>query len=189
MPAKAHHTAVAAVPPEGVWEPIQAIRRRHGRQVRRWMPHCNLLDPFRRREGFSAILPALGGACASITPFTVSLSEFRYFRHGSGRCTLWLAPEPADALQRLQAALQAAVPDGDDLRRFPAGFTPHRSAGQFPSPRGGERTRQRLQAGWQPVRFAPSAVALLARERDGAFGISQRVALRESGALVPSPGG
>ena len=189
MPAKTHHTAVAVVSPEGVWEPIQAIRRRHDRQIRRWMPHCNLLYPFRRQEEFPAILPALRGASASITSFTVSLSEFRHFRHGSGRCTLWLAPEPAEALRRLQAALQAAFPDGDDLRRFPAGFTPHRSAGQFPSPRGGERTRQRLQAGWQPVRFAPSAVALQARERDGAFGIAQRVALRGSGALVPSPGG
>ena len=118
MPAKTQHTAVAAVPPEGVWEPTQAIRRRHGRQVRRWMPHCNLLDPFRRREGFSAILPALGGACAFIAPFAVSLSEFRHVRRGSGRCTLWLAPEPAEALRRLQAALQAAFPDCDDLGRF-----------------------------------------------------------------------
>jgi hypothetical protein len=68
---KTHHTAV--VPPEGVWEPIQAIRRRHDRQVHRWMPHCNLLYPFRHREEFPAILPALRGACASVAPFTVSL--------------------------------------------------------------------------------------------------------------------
>jgi len=177
VPAKTQHTAVAAVPPEGVWEPIQAIRRRHGRQVRRWMPHCNLLDPFRRREGFSAILPALGGACASITPFTVSLSEFRYFRHGSGRCTLWLAPEPAEALQRLQAALQAAFPDCDDLSRFPAGFTPHLSVGQFPSPRDCEHARQQLQAGWEPITFQLNEIALLARAADAAFVIDQWVPL------------
>ena len=189
MPAKTHHTAVAVVPPESVWEPIQAIRRRHDRQIHRWMPHCNLLYPFRRQEEFPAVLPALRGACASVAPFAVSLGEFRCFRHGSGRCTFWLAPEPAEALRHLQAALQAAFPDCDDLSRFPAGFTPHLSVGQFPSPRDCERTRQQLQGGWQPVRFALSEVALLARERDGAFSIAQRVALSESGAFAPSLGG
>jgi hypothetical protein len=178
LPAKTHHTVVAIVPPEGVWEPIQAIRRRHDRQVHRWMPHCNLLYPFRHQEEFPATLPALRGACASIAPFTVSLGKFRHFRHSSGRCTLWLAPEPAEVLQRLQAALQAAFPDCDDLIR-----------GQFPSPRDCERTRQQLQAGWQPVPFALSEVTLLARERGGAFSIAQRVALRESGAFAPSLGG
>src|SRR5262245_44435410 len=135
MPAKTHHTAVAVVPPEEGWEPIQAIRRRHDRQVHRWMPHINLLYPFRPQGEFPAITPALVTAYASLAPFHITLGEFRCFRHGSGRCTLWLAPEPAEALRRLQAALQAAFPDCGDLSRFLAGFTPHLSVGQFPSPR------------------------------------------------------
>lgn len=39
MPAKTHRTAVVAMPPPEVWEPIQAIRRQHDRNVQRWMPH------------------------------------------------------------------------------------------------------------------------------------------------------
>jgi hypothetical protein len=48
MPGLTHHTVIAVVPPEQVWGPIQDIRRRHDRQhIRRWMPHVNLLYPFR----------------------------------------------------------------------------------------------------------------------------------------------
>jgi 2'-5' RNA ligase len=110
VPGKTHHTAVAVVPPEGVWEPIQAIRRRHDRQIRRWRPHVNLLYPFRPRPDFAAAAELLANACAAIEPFRVALAEFRFFRHGSGRCTLWLAPEPAEKLRRLQPVLQAAFP-------------------------------------------------------------------------------
>ena len=177
MPVKMYRTAFAAVPPEGEWGPIQAIRRRHDRQIHRWMPHINLLYPFRLQGEFPAIMPTLRTVCASIAPFTISLGEFRHFRHSSGRCTLWLAPEPAEALQRLHAALQAAFPDCDDLSRIPAGFTPHLTVGQFPSPRDCERTREHLQASWQPIRFNLAEVALLARGEDSPFAVEQRIPL------------
>ena len=106
MPAKTHHTAVAIVPPAEAWEPIQAIRRVHDRQICRWMPHINVLYPFRPRADFPVVLPALAAACAPVAPFAVTLNEFRLFLHGSGRCTLWLAPEPGGELRRLQARLQ-----------------------------------------------------------------------------------
>jgi 2'-5' RNA ligase len=177
MPDKTHQSAAAIVPAEEVWEPIQAIRRRHDRQVRRWMPHINLLYPFRPQEEFPVLAPAVVAACTSVKPFAITLAEFRFFWHGSGRCTLWLAPEPAEELCRLQAALQAAFPDCDDLARFPAGFTPHLSVGQFPSPRDCESTREQFQAGWQPIAFTVGAVALLARGEESPFGVEQRVPL------------
>src|SRR5262249_51333731 len=158
------------VPPEDVWEPIQAIRHRHDRQIVRWMPHINLLYPFRPREEFSVLLPTLLTACTSVPPFPISLSEFRSFRHGSERCPLWLPPGSAEALRRLQAALQAVCPDCDDLSRFPAGFTPHLSVRQFPSLRDSEQVREQLQANWQPIAFTLTEMALLARESDGRSG-------------------
>ena len=46
-------------PCETVSEPIQAIREKHDRQFRRWMPHLNLLYPFRPQEEFPALTSAL----------------------------------------------------------------------------------------------------------------------------------
>jgi 2'-5' RNA ligase len=188
MPGKTHHTAVAVVPPEEAGEPIQAIRRRHDRQIHRWPPHGNLLYPFRHEAEFPALAPALLAACAAVAPIPVSLGEFRYFRHGSGRCTLWLAPEPGEALLRLQAALQSAFPDCNDLSRLPTGFTPHLSVGQFPTLRDCERTREQLRAGWRPITFLLNDVGLLARDPDGPFRMTRRLILGEATACAPSSG-
>jgi 2'-5' RNA ligase len=177
---KTHHTAVAVVPSEEVWGPIQAIRRRYDRQIDRWMPHINLLYPFRPRAVFAAAAQRLGEACVIFEPFTVTLADFRLFRHGSGRCTLWLAPEPVEQLRRLQAALQAAFPDCDELGRFPAGFTPHLSVGQFASAAECETVRGQLQSGWVPLTFTLAEVALLAREADAPFVVERRVPLSHS---------
>ena len=177
MPSKTHQTAVAVVPPQEVWGPIQAIRQRHDRQFRRWMPHVNLLYPFypagRLKEG----LPPLVDACAKITPFLVTLAEFRFFQHSSRKATLWLAPEPKEGLVRLQASLQAACPDCDDLSRFAAGFTPHLSVGQAGSAQEAERLRDAWQRTWEPIRFEVSAIALLRRGPDTPFEIERWIPL------------
>lgn len=177
MSRKIHHTAVAIVPPEGLWEPIQAIRREHDRQIHRWMPHINLLYPFRPQDEFAAMTPNLVTACAAVTSFGITLGEFRFFRHGSGRCTLWLAPEPVEVLRELQAALQTVCPDCDDLSRFASDFTPHLSVGQFPSRRDCEQIREQLQASRQPVRFVLTDVAVLTRSAASPLVVERRVAL------------
>jgi 2'-5' RNA ligase len=177
MPAKTHQTAVAIVPPEDLWGPIQEIRRRHDRQVDRWMPHVNLLYPFRPQSELPVVAPRLLAACASAAPFTLSLGVFRYFRHGSGGCTLWLAPEPAESLRRLQAALQAPFSDCDDLSRFPAGFTPHLSVGQFRSAADCERVLGELQEAWRPIEFRLAAVSVLTRGPAGPFAAERRIPL------------
>jgi hypothetical protein len=81
MSGKTHRTAVAVVPPREAWGPIQAIRERHDRQFRRWMPHVNLLYPFYPAGRFKEALPHLVAACAKIAPFPVTRAEFRFFEH------------------------------------------------------------------------------------------------------------
>lgn len=180
MSSKTHHTAVAIVPPQEVWGPIQAIRARHDRQFRRWMPHVNLLYPFYPPGRFDEAVLRLVDACAQIDPFVVTLAEFRFFRHSSRKATLWLAPEPKEKLVRLQAALQAACPDCDDLSRFAAGFTPHLSVGQAGSPDEAQRLLDAWQPTWKPIRFKLAAAALLCRPQDTLFEIDCRVALGSS---------
>jgi 2'-5' RNA ligase len=81
MPPKTYHTAVVALPPPEVWEPIQAIRRQHDRHVHRWMPHITLLYPFLPHAQFGEALPVLTEVGRHIAPFQVTLTTFRAFTH------------------------------------------------------------------------------------------------------------
>ena len=131
MGPKTHTTAIVLIPPRDAREPVQAIRRRHDRQVRRWMPHITLVYPFLPPASFDVLDGPLAAAARAVPAFDVELREFGRFRHGHRSWTVWLAPEPAAALADLEAALRAACPDCDDQERHPGGFHPHLSVGQF----------------------------------------------------------
>jgi 2'-5' RNA ligase len=177
MSSKTHQTALAIVPPQEVWRPIQAIREQYDRQFHRWMPYVNLLYPYYPAERFDEAIPRLIAACAQFTPFVVTLGEFRFFRHSSGQSTLWLAPEPKEELIRLQAALQSACPECDDLSRLAAEFTPHLSVGQARSAEEACQLREDWKHTWAPIRFELSAVALLWRRRETPFDVERWIPL------------
>jgi 2'-5' RNA ligase len=160
---KTHHTAVAILPPLEAWDPIQTIRERHDRHIRRWMPHVNVLYPFAPVERFDALEPRLRAACARVTPFEVRLAAFRHFHHGRGRYTMWLVPEPDEPFQELARALGEELPEYDDQFRFESGFTPHLSVGQF---RGFEEVRRfkaREAARWRPLSFFVQELSVISR--------------------------
>jgi 2'-5' RNA ligase len=162
--AKTHQTAVVVIPPESCWEPVQAIRREHDRQVRRWMPHITLLYPFLPRSQFDRIESRLSSACATVEPFELRLREIRSFRHRRDSYTLWLAPEPAEPLVQLQAELQFAFPECDDTARHAAGFTPHLSVGQVRGRAAVTRLIRTLEERWSPISFAVDEVCLIWRD-------------------------
>lgn len=177
IPSKTHRTAVAVLPPAELWEPIQAIRRQYDRHMHRWMPHINLLYPFFPATHFSKVLPALTTACTQVRAFEVTLTSFRFFTHASGIATLWLQPEPREALGHLQATLHTVFPVCDDLSRFADGFTPHLSVGQFRSRQTLQRVLDSLQASWQSLRFPLTAIALLRRQAAEPFQVAHWVPL------------
>ena len=166
---KTHHTAVVAIPPPQVWEPIQAIRQRHDRHVQRWMPHITLLYPFMPRRRFTDAVSRLTVACARLTSFHLTLARFGFFPHGRNNATLWLAPEPPEGLVALQATLQASFPDYDDVSRYAGGFTPHLSVGQSHSVAARQHVLDDLQATWQPLHFQLTAVTLIWRQGSEPF--------------------
>jgi len=167
MTSKTHQTAVVLIPPEDIWEPIQSIRRRYDRQVRRWMPHITLLYPFVPRERFDGVESSLREACSRIRAFVVRLDRFRHFDHGRGKYTLWLGPEPKEPVARVQRALQDIVPGCDDVSRHPGGFTPHLSVGQV---RGADTLMElevSLQDSWSStggLSFPVRCIYLITRE-------------------------
>ncbi|HEU4323846.1 MAG TPA: 2'-5' RNA ligase family protein [Roseiflexaceae bacterium] len=158
-----HAAAAVLIPPAEVWEPIQALRRRYDRNLHRWMPHITLLYPFRPHDEFAALVPLLRAACALVGPLDLELTGADSFPQAGGRRVLWLAPEPAGAVQALHAALLAALPDCDATARHPGGFKPHLTFGQADSPDEGERILEELRRDWQPLRFRVSEVALIWR--------------------------
>src|SRR5262249_46416613 len=175
---KTHHAAVVVIPPCDIWEPIQSIRRRYDRHLKRWMPHVTLLYPFRRRRDFDEADAELRRACAAVQPFRATLGELRYFAHGKGQSTRWLAPESAANFVRLQAELERRFPDCDDTSRHGAGFVPHLSVGQAA---GRSQLRERLaelRGGWRPIAFDVQKIALIWREADeDPFAVDRTVAL------------
>lgn len=158
-----HQSALVLVPPAEVWEPIQAIRRVHDRQFRRWMPHVTLLYPFLPRAALPGALPAAADALAGVAPLEVVLARHEVFRHRGGAFTVWLAPEPKEALVALHAALVRRFPECDATSRFAGGFTPHLSVGQARGADALEAFRAQL-GGWTPLAFAVRQVAFLVRE-------------------------
>ena len=166
-----HTTALALLPPEHLWEPIQEIRRKHDKHLSRWpQPHINLLYPFVPSSEFESAAAILKPLLAKRAPFRVTLRSFKYFLHGKRSATLWLDPacQPGSALDELQKALTDAFPFANDLRqRFDGEFSGHISVGQFPGESAVQASQKRFQASWKEVEFVADRIVFLSREGSG----------------------
>jgi len=180
---KTHKTAVVIIPPEDVWEPVQAIRRQHDRQVHRWMPHITLLYPFRPRRAFDKVAERFSSACEAIQPFALRLAKLHTFQHGKQNFTIWLAPEDRGMIAGLQTTLWQEVPECDDVRRFENGFTPHLSVGQSRGREPTEKLVAELQGRWIPLQFQVAEICLIWRgdPPDDVFRIDRRISLGKTG--------
>lgn len=181
---KTHRASLVVIPPDTLSEPIQAIRRKHDRKVGRWMPHMNIVYPFRPRRNFGMAARLTEEACARIEPFEITLGSFGTFDHGSSH-TMWLDPQPREPLVELHRVLAEQFPDCDETGRFETGFTPHLSVGQTQTKAEAEELIAGFTAAWEPIVFVVDAVALIWRSRqtDDIFRVDRTIAL---GGAAPS---
>ncbi|KAA3619426.1 MAG: 2'-5' RNA ligase family protein [Calditrichaeota bacterium] len=176
---KSHNNAVVIIPPEDVWEPIQAIRSKHDRAFWRWMPHITLIHPFRKLPEHPLLKKHFEEQLFSFTTFEIHLKSVQYFMHKSSGFTIWLDPEPSPSIIQLQAEIQQIVPDCNDVHLFPAGFHPHLT---IASGKGVEQFSLLLNAikkQWKPLSFKVSNIYLLHRGKlpEDRFIISEVVKL------------
>ncbi|MCK8501089.1 poly(A) polymerase [Myxococcus fulvus] len=183
-----HHTAVVLIPPESVWPPIQALRKKHDAKFERWMPHVTLLYPFLPEEDFDTVAALLGEAARSIEPFQVTLSDFDHFDHRAS-ATAWLRPEdaPRGALTRLHAKLVSVVPECAPPAH---GFHPHLSVGQVPHSDDVdvERTVATWARGWRPLSFEVREVCIIRRQGNTPFEVVRRIPLGVARAEATTAG-
>ena len=163
MEGKTHKTAVVLIPPEKFWPPIQKIRQKHDRQYRRWMPHITLLYPFRPASEFASLENRFSGIGDSLNPSDISLKTFHFFQLSKLKCTVWLSPEPADMLIRLQILLGKTFPDCNDVKQFSGGFTPHLSIGQVQGQNNAARLIEKLESKWNSLQFRVSDFHVIRR--------------------------
>ncbi len=163
---KLPYTAAVLIPPEDIWEPIQAIRREHDPQIARWMPHVTLLYPFVEGRALAPAADMLRPVAEQAPRFRVRLAQFGFFIHSGRSATVWLRPDPAEPVVRLQSALLAVFPWCDDTSRFAEGFTPHLSVGRWGAHEA-EAAAAELQASWRPLDWRVESVCLIARPESG----------------------
>ncbi|WP_339375947.1 poly(A) polymerase [Calothrix sp. NIES-2098] len=179
-----YQSAVVVIPPDNVLPAIQTIRQRYDARVERWMAHINLLYGFLPESYFAEAVEIIAPALAQLQPFLITLTDFQTFTHRKSS-TAWLRPvaQPENALHELQAVLQNLFPQCDEQSsKTTAGFTPHLSVGQFPSP---EAAIAELPQ-WHPISFTVDSIALISRRGDEPFEVRHIVYLGESGVTHSS---
>lgn len=180
MAGLTHKTALVVIPPTESWPPIQAIREKYDRKIRRWMPHITVVHPFLPRDQFDTASRFLADACGETPAFAIQLAAFNTFRHRRDNYTVWLRPEPEESLVKLQAALWQATQEAGGLGTSKP-FQPHLSVGQVTGRAKMIALMDQLHAAWSPVRVRISSVAMIWRNEppDDVFRVAVEIPLIE----------
>jgi len=177
---KAVTTAVVVIPPESMWDGIQAIRQKYDKAYERWMPHINLSFPFVPEEQFPDAVSKLEKAFGKQTQhFTVTLNKFDFFKH-SKSCTLFLDPvtDPAGGLHNVQKILEEEFPNcNNQSTKSPSGFHPHLTLGQWPTPAETCRVMDEFQLNWKTLQFVCTHIAIICRTHTTPFQVKHLIPL------------
>ena len=176
---KVYTSAVVIIPPKELWEPIQKIRKLYDRQIGRWMPHINLIYPFRPLEFFDLLESKFSYVCENFKSFKIVFKDIKYFKHRHQNYSMWLSPVPEYNIKDLQVELVKIVPDCNDTNNFKNGFTPHLSIGQVKGEANLIATLKDLQDKWDKFEFLVDNICFISREnnKNSQFEVLKRIIL------------
>jgi len=173
---KTVQSAVVIIPPQEIWDQIEAIRKIHDKSYERWMPHINIVYPFVPCEDFEEYAPKVKKAVSTIKPFTIKLRELKYFVHNQS-ATLWLNPETeTKSIHSIQSNLEKEISFCKDLSKLSdTGYNPHLSVGQWVNEVEIKKAQQNFQNDWKEIEFEVSEVYLISRTATDPFKIHYRI--------------
>lgn len=178
--SRVYTSAVVIIPPQEIWEPIQEIRKRYDNQIKRWMPHINLIYPFRPESEFYPLKIQFKAVCKQIQPFKITLKFFNYFAHGPHNYTIWLQPEPKGSIVDLQNRVQKIVPDCNDLQLYENGYIPHLSLGQIKHKNLLKDTINILENNREPQIFILDRIYFISREQGKNSSFKEKIIIKFS---------
>ncbi|RSS79593.1 poly(A) polymerase [Streptomyces sp. WAC06614] len=170
-------TAVAWLPPEGLWPALQDVRRDLDPQYDRWPPHVNLLFGFVPEASFEQAVPLLARAAAEVAPFPVRLAGVDGFGHRTD-ATVWLDPaaDGGEPWARLRQALVRRFPQCAERAGGRPGYTPHLTLGRTADPHRAVMACTARLAGAE-LSARVGELALLSRRGDEPMQVRATVAL------------
>ena len=179
---KIFESALAVVPPDAAWPPIQRARAEaRDAGIIRWPPHANVLYPFPPPKNFDVIGPVLEEALADLPAFDVTLADFGSFDrpdssvlflrptatwsnvHGSGAVEA-LGEDPFQALYRRVRSAVDPYCRPDPPKKLLQPFVPHFTVTHTGGAAESAAARDALLEWWDPVRFCVSEVHLISRK-------------------------
>lgn len=155
-------TALCVIPPNDVWEQIQAIRSVHDKAYPRWMPHINFIYPFVPEKSFDDIKARLEPVLNGLKPFQIEFddSSFHYFEQKKNECTYHLRPKVTTDIVELQKIIQNQL---SHLIKNKRAFEAHLTLGQTKLSKISDVFKE-IKAKWKTIEFTVDRVYMISRE-------------------------
>ncbi|CAF1157808.1 unnamed protein product [Adineta steineri] len=178
-------TALCIIPPENVWEQIQAIRSIHDKAYPRWMPHINLIYPFVPENNFDNIKVQLELICNQRKPFQIQFnqSSFEYFKQRGDLCTYHLRPTISTDIVELQKLIQNQL---SNIIKTKRAFEAHLTLGQTTTSKI-SNTLIDIKNKWTTIEFTIDRIYMISRENhpENLFTIKREILLLSQEESIP----
>lgn len=172
-----HKSALCIIPNKSVWASIQPIREKYDEQVKRWMPHINIVYPFCPECEFDEVESILeisnieDDFFKSLIKKEIKVDSIDYFTQ-KDKIVVWMKPKDDPMWQKLYDRLQELFPKHLKKKKF----VPHLTIAQY---RGDmdkfNNFMSIIKGNFKPFTFTIDNFSLISREDDTPFTVIKEI--------------